>query len=114
MATGHGRLALFLIDLDRFKQINDTLGHATGDAMLVHAAKVLKSNVRKEDFVARFGGDEFVVVCNDASTAGLTDLANRIIAEMRRPVVYDGHECRFGVSVGIAFDLDTRSIQSTC
>ncbi len=56
------RAGLLHLDLDRFKQINDTLGHAAGDAMLVHAARVLKANLRHGDFVARVGGDEFVVL----------------------------------------------------
>ena len=101
---GSGGIALLHIDLDRFKQINDTLGHAAGDAMLVHVAKVLRDNVRDDDFVARIGGDEFVVV--SALRNGrrdLTRLANRIIEQMRQPVPYMGHECRCGVSVGIAF-----------
>jgi diguanylate cyclase (GGDEF)-like protein len=106
------RAGLLHIDLDRFKQINDTLGHAAGDAMLMHAARVLKSNLRDGDFVARVGGDEFVVLCKagqpdepewDARLAGLAD---RIIEEMHQPVMYEGHECRFGVSIGIASDLD--------
>ena len=102
------RTALLHIDLDRFKQINDTLGHAAGDAMLVHAARILRANVRSTDFIARVGGDEFVVLCwmdndNPEDDAGyLAGLAERIIAEMREPVRYEGHECRFGVSVGIA------------
>lgn len=99
------QLALLHIDLDRFKQINDTLGHAAGDAMLRHASDVLKANIRPEDFVARIGGDEFVVVCaSDGDSAMLSALADRIIETMRQPVVYEGHECRFGVSVGIAVE----------
>jgi diguanylate cyclase (GGDEF)-like protein len=95
--------ALLHIDLDRFKQINDTLGHAAGDAMLVHASNVLKSTGRPADFVARIGGDEFVVVCStDTGMDELALLADRIISRMRKPVFYHGHQCRFGVSIGIA------------
>jgi diguanylate cyclase (GGDEF)-like protein len=107
------RTALLHIDLDRFKQINDTLGHAAGDAMLVHAANVLKSNIRAGDFLARVGGDEFVVVCPlegddaEAHTRYLTGLASRIIRKMGQPVMYEGHECRFGVSVGISIGSNT-------
>lgn len=99
-----GGIALLHIDLDRFKQINDTLGHAAGDAMLVHVAKTLRANVRDDDFVARIGGDEFVVV--SALRNGrreLTRLANRIVTEMRTPMPYQGHQCRSGVSIGIAY-----------
>jgi len=102
-------IALLHIDLDRFKQINDTLGHAAGDAMLVHAADVLRANVRGDDFVARIGGDEFVIV--SAMRNGrrdLTRLANRIIDQMRAPMPYMGHECRCGVSVGIAYQRGPR------
>ncbi|MBK8084077.1 MAG: EAL domain-containing protein [Devosia sp.] len=99
----NGTVALLHIDLDRFKQINDTLGHAAGDAMLVHAAAVLRANVRNDDFVARIGGDEFVVVSiREGDQEALASLADRIITRMRQPVAYEGHECRFGVSIGIA------------
>lgn len=106
------RAGLLHIDLDRFKHINDTLGHAAGDAMLVHAASVLKASLSPEDFVARVGGDEFVVICK--TTAGmdamawnhkLTTLADSIVERMQQPVDFQGHECRFGVSIGIATDL---------
>lgn len=95
--------ALLHIDLDRFKQINDTLGHAAGDAMLTHAASVLSSSVRAGDFVARIGGDEFIIaIASKTSEVQLAALASRIIMKMREPVPYEGHECRFGVSIGIA------------
>jgi len=95
--------ALLHIDLDRFKQINDTLGHAAGDAMLSHAASVLSASVRAGDFVARIGGDEFIIATtSETNEDELAALANRIIMKMREPVPYEGHECRFGVSIGIA------------
>lgn len=100
---GLNDVALLHIDLDRFKQINDTLGHAAGDAMLVHASKILRSNIRANDMVARIGGDEFVVVITDCpGAAHLEALSQRIIQEMRQPVDYNGFPCRFGVSIGIA------------
>ncbi|MDQ2703922.1 MAG: EAL domain-containing protein [Pseudomonadota bacterium] len=110
--TAGERAGLLHLDLDRFKQINDTLGHAAGDAMLVHAARILKANLRSGDFVARVGGDEFVVICKiEPADRGrwselLARLADRIIEQMHQPVPYHGHECRFGVSIGIACDLD--------
>ena len=104
---GSGSMALLHIDLDRFKQINDTMGHAAGDAMLVHASTVLRDNCRSDDFVARIGGDEFVVLTKaSAGDIYLGALAERIVAQMRRPVTYEGHECRFGVSIGIATDRE--------
>jgi diguanylate cyclase (GGDEF)-like protein len=105
-ATGYGdsgSMALLHIDLDRFKQINDTLGHAAGDAMLIHASAVLRDNCSSDDFVARIGGDEFVVLTKaSAGDIHLGALAERIVMQMRQPVMYEGHECRFGVSIGIA------------
>jgi diguanylate cyclase (GGDEF)-like protein len=102
-AEQHGEaLSLLHIDLDRFKQINDTLGHAAGDAMLVHVAEVLASNTRAEDFAARVGGDEFVVVSSEGDELALAAIANRVIERLREPVRYGDHWCRFGVSVGIA------------
>lgn len=108
--TVDDHVGLLHIDLDRFKQINDTLGHAAGDAMLVHAAAVLKQTVRADDFVARIGGDEFVVLCvTDGGDAALAALADRILARMRDPIDYRGHECRCGVSVGISSEPRTHA-----
>ncbi|WP_246763357.1 EAL domain-containing protein [Rhizobium sp. 007] len=108
-------LAILHIDLDRFKQINDTLGHRAGDAMLKHAARVLKESVRASDFVARIGGDEFVVLCTiDSSPKKLSNMAARIIRELSKPIRYEGHDCRFGASIGIAAesgkDLDAKQL----
>ena len=103
--------ALLQIDLDRFKQINDTLGHVAGDAMLVHAADILASTVDAGDFVARIGGDEFVIVRRwrngEGSVRAMAKLAERVIDRMQQPVIFEGHECRVGVSIGIATDMDS-------
>jgi diguanylate cyclase (GGDEF)-like protein/PAS domain S-box-containing protein len=96
--------AIIHIDLDRFKQINDTLGHQAGDAMLVHTAQVLSGAVEAGDFVARIGGDEFVILCASRSSADdIVPMANRVVDLLRRPVPYQGHLCRFGASAGIAW-----------
>ncbi|MDX8455973.1 EAL domain-containing protein [Mesorhizobium sp. VK9D] len=102
-STANSGAALLHLDLDRFKQINDTLGHTVGDAVLIHTAKVLTSTIGSADFVARVGGDEFVIVCwRDISIEQLKQLADRIIRRLRQPVPYKDHQCRSGVSIGIA------------
>ena len=99
--------ALIHIDLDRFKHINDTLGHAAGDAMLVHAANILRDNTPDGDVVARVGGDEFVIAMTaPTSRCTLEALATCITEQMRRPVPHMNHECRFGASIGIALRDD--------
>ncbi|OWV85078.1 EAL domain-containing protein [Rhizobium sp. R693] len=96
------KFAILHIDLDRFKEINDTLGHAAGDAMLIHASRVLSRNLRGDDLVARIGGDEFVILAHNASDADMSALAGRIIEQMRQPIDFEGFACRCGVSIGIA------------
>ncbi len=98
-------LVVLHVDLDRFKQINDTLGHRAGDMMLKHAASVLRDGVAAGDFVARIGGDEFVIVCTrKAYSRKISGLAEQVIRELHKPVRYEGHDIRFGASIGIAFD----------
>ena len=103
-ARSDSRLAVMLIDLDRFKSINDTLGHDAGDHVLRIMADILRESVRDGDFVARIGGDEFVIVAacarpRETSTA----MAARIIERAARPAPYGDQLCRFGATVGIAF-----------
>ncbi len=100
--TPGAKLSIFHMDLDRFKQINDTLGHAAGDEILRHAAELLRSNADGKDFVARIGGDEFVLVRQDGGIEPDARLASRIIEAMSVPVRYKDQECRIGVSIGIA------------
>ena len=96
-------LAVLHIDLDRFKHINDTAGHAAGDALLVHVADILRSRVRSDDFVARIGGDEFVVVCSGAGAMRSPGhIGDRIVKAASVPFEFEGRECWFGASIGIA------------
>lgn len=95
--------AIMLIDLDRFKQINDTLGHPAGDALLKMVADRLSKVVGSSGEVCRLGGDEFQVMLPDHDDRGiLGDLANRIIASLSQPYSVEGSRCIIGASVGIA------------
>ncbi|MEQ1955105.1 putative bifunctional diguanylate cyclase/phosphodiesterase [Mesorhizobium yinganensis] len=100
----HDRLAAVLcLDLDYFKNVNDTLGHPVGDQLLREAAHRIKTLVRKEDTVARLGGDEFVVLQTNVKRAEDVDqLARRIIEVLSEPYHLDGHQVVIGVSVGVA------------
>jgi diguanylate cyclase (GGDEF)-like protein len=95
--------ALHFIDLDQFKQVNDTLGHSRGDILLQAVADRLRSIVRKTDVVSRFGGDEFVVLQSPIeSSEEAAELAKRILASLGRIYQIDGHEVVISASIGIA------------
>ena len=95
--------ALLLIDLDHFKQVNDTLGHDAGDALLVETARRLRGIARKADVVARLGGDEFAILLADAAVPSAADIAcGRIIDAFDAPILHDGHEMRTSPSIGVA------------
>lgn len=96
-------LALLFIDLDRFKVVNDTLGHDVGDAMLIEIAQRLKSVLRESDFLARWGGDEFVVVLENISDPGDTvPVAEHILDAIKAPIIVNRYTLGTTASVGIA------------
>ncbi|HEX8373835.1 MAG TPA: PAS domain S-box protein, partial [Geminicoccaceae bacterium] len=94
--------ALMVLDLDGFKEVNDTLGHAAGDVLLREVARRVRGVARQSDTLARLGGDEFAIVQTGlASPRDAAGLAGRIVDAVARPFVIDGQEVRAGVSVGI-------------
>ncbi|MDR1424814.1 MAG: EAL domain-containing protein [Azoarcus sp.] len=95
--------ALLFFDLDRFKYVNDTLGHAVGDALLIHMAKILQDRVRKTDTAARLGGDEFAVIMTGIDKPEWASiLAQDILDKLQSPVVLAGHKMNIHTSIGIA------------
>ncbi|TIV02945.1 MAG: EAL domain-containing protein, partial [Mesorhizobium sp.] len=107
------RLAVIQLDLDRFKQINDTLGHAAGDYVLVVTAQRMRDSCRASDLCARLGGDEFVMILNGAgSTEDIHALAKRIIANINEPITFQGTTIMPGASAGIAvYPVDADNAQ---
>ena len=96
-------VAVLCLDLDQFKQVNDTLGHSVGDTLLRAVAERIKSNVRREDVVARMGGDEFAVLQVGAEQPdGSHILAQRLIEKISEPYEVDGHHVVVGTSIGVA------------
>lgn len=95
-------IAVLCLDLDRFKAVNDTLGHPAGDALLCEVAGRLGETVGARGLVARFGGDEFAVLLKRTSRAAASALAERILAALSAPYVLDGQQAVIGASVGIA------------
>ncbi len=94
--------ALLCMDLDEFKAINDTLGHAMGDALLVTVAERLRSCIRDFDIAARLGGDEFAIIVLTTDIDEALAVAGRIIERVSRPFRFDGQTLQIGISVGIA------------
>ncbi|WP_299974067.1 EAL domain-containing protein [uncultured Pseudoteredinibacter sp.] len=101
------RLALVFLDVDRFKNINDSLSHYYGDMLLVALAKRLKSCLRAGEFLARLGGDEFVIVsCQTASNWDVTQLAQRVLAQADQAIVVEDKELYVSLSLGLAVSPD--------
>jgi diguanylate cyclase (GGDEF)-like protein len=98
-----GLAALLLIDLDRFKEVNDTLGHDQGDALLRDVSARLNSSLRRGDTLARLGGDEFAVLLHDLPNRGAAaELALRLLESLERPFAVGGVSVQLGASVGVA------------
>src|SRR5688572_14035434 len=106
--------ALFVLDLDGFKAVNDTLGHPVGDGLLRAAAKRLKASLRTGDLLARLSGDEFaIVVPRVTDVAMLAPLAERVLQLLSNPFRVDGHEIQVGCSIGLALAPDNGSDAET-
>ena len=98
-----GELVVLFLDLDRFKDVNDTLGHAAGDRLLVALAERLRRALRPADTVARLAGDEFVVVCEDVDDGpAVAEIADRLLAAVERPFRLDGVDARVSASIGVS------------
>lgn len=94
---------VILLDLDNFKEVNDTLGHSIGDTLLKHTSKRINETLRNTDIIARLGGDEFAVIAQFKEIGeGSTHVAQRLIEELSRPIDLDYHQVNTGASIGIS------------
>ncbi|WZB68089.1 sensor domain-containing diguanylate cyclase [Achromobacter xylosoxidans] len=110
-ASARRQVAILAIDLDHFKDVNDTQGHAMGDAVLEFVAQRMKTTFRASDIIARFGGDEFFVLMDDSNAETALSAANNLIRSLSRP--YPGVEATVGASVGISiFPADGSDLAS--
>jgi diguanylate cyclase (GGDEF)-like protein len=106
-ATTRVDTALLLVDLDDFKNVNDSLGHDAGDTLLCEVAARLTGQVRETDTVCRLGGDEFVILIDDIDAAAVGEIAQRLVGVVSEPVHLGGNAARVGASIGIAFVSDS-------
>jgi diguanylate cyclase (GGDEF)-like protein len=107
-------ITVMFADLDRFKNINDTLGHHVGDTILKEVSERFSSVIRKEDMVARLGGDEFMILLTDADTEkDISKVANKLLSSLEKPFLIDHHTLHIATSLGIAvFPHDGKDIYS--
>ena len=107
-------LALFFIDLDHFKEVNDTFGHSTGDAVLIEASRRLKSCIRESDVLSRLGGDEFTIIMKDIqSHEDASILAEKIIYAFKEPMLIDDNSIKLSTSIGICVFPDKSDLLGT-
>jgi diguanylate cyclase (GGDEF)-like protein len=105
--------AVVFIDLDNFKNINDSLGHSFGDRTLIQAAKILSNCVREDDIVSRYGGDEFVIILKNINEDEMLLNIHRIINEFNKPFLIEGHEIYATTSIGISlYPLDGSTVDT--
>jgi diguanylate cyclase len=109
LTRGGQRPAILFCDLDRFKAVNDRYGHAGGDELLSQVAQRLRDNVRTEDIVCRYGGDEFVILLPDIAPPELERTGQRIDLVLSQPFQLDGHEVMVGASIGAAVATSNRT-----
>ena len=107
------KFAVMFLDLDHFKNINDTLGHNVGDILLQQVAQRIKPNIRDEDLFARIGGDEFVIVLVKVSTTHLNKVINKIMDLLRQEYSIDGHQFKVSTTVGISLYPEDGNDRST-
>ncbi len=103
-------LALILFDVDFFKEVNDRFGHAVGDRVLRAVAEIAQSEIRASDSLARWGGDEFVVLCPGTSLSGARHLAERLLARVRAADL--GLDAPLGLSIGVAAFAGDEDLES--
>lgn len=106
-------VALMFIDLDKFKHINDTLGHVVGDQVLKEVATRFKVHIGEQDLLSRWGGDEFVVALMDSDSVAASAQAQRLVETLQRPFIIEGTPYHLGMSIGIAlYPVDCETVDS--
>ncbi|HCU05496.1 MAG TPA: hypothetical protein DIC51_04270 [Coxiellaceae bacterium] len=102
----------FFIDLDRFKPVNDTYGHLVGDKLLIQVVERIQSCIRKADFMARIGGDEFIIITVSNAEFNVNQFCDKITRQLNKKFVIDHHKIRISVSIGISYyTRNSRSIE---
>lgn len=105
--------AILYIDIDRFKNVNDTFGHHIGDRLLREVAKRLKKEIRKRDIISRNGGDEFLLLMLDISHTEIKEAAQRILDTLSKPLCVEGYECFITASIGVSlFPINGRDVKT--